>query len=55
MTKDSRRTLDDDAWDEFVLDVMTTGTAAFRVHMTDAVCRISIEHNFWKRDPEAKR
>lgn len=50
-----RFSIEDDAWEEFCEDLITSGLAVFSSVTVDGVCRLSIERNFWKRDPEAKR
>lgn len=47
--------IDDDAWEEFAQDIVNFGTAAFSAYTVDGFVRLSIENDFWKRDPEAKR
>ncbi|MRN49796.1 hypothetical protein GJU94_08110 [Brucella sp. 10RB9214] len=47
--------IDDDAWEEFAKDLVNFGTAVFSADTVDGFVRLSIENDFWKRDPEAKR
>lgn len=47
--------IDDAAWEEFAGDLVTFGTAVFSADTVDGFVRLSIENDFWKRDPEAKR